>query len=312
MYEYEIHTPQGQKAYEGFDMVPLTIEHGAERTRILGKPDIDSIKTTYPKVNAQHFIDNTTFEEPKSNDERERFDYKEEMAPDDVDGCRLSEKFLPPGANVCAFGQYDAGRQALVAPVTLRTGSAFAIDAAWRIVNAGLAAVIFSAIALIAGALFCANFPLDAVEQSHPDWELSWWEVDLERVVEKHVRMPLVKAGMLSAPGFYLPEVYEDRAKGRLEVHGKVIELKFALYRGNGVHLSAHPDDKDGVTLVDSKRVILTVDGKSAEVPQSWLLPNDINTSLSETGDYAGRITVIAPDRSIRCRVSFKTDQSPE
>lgn len=35
--------------------------------------------------------------------------------------------------------------------------------------------------------------------------------------------------------------------------------------------------------------------------------PTTSKTSLGSHGEYAGRVTVIAPDRSIRCRVHFNT-----
>ncbi|MFL6278888.1 MAG: hypothetical protein ACJ731_02145 [Vicinamibacterales bacterium] len=42
-------------------------------------------------------------------------------------------------------------------------------------------------------------------------------------------------------------------------------------------------------------------------MPRSWLQPNDIETSLGSNGEYAGRVTVIAPHGGIRCRVTFNT-----
>jgi hypothetical protein len=59
------------------------------------------------------------------------------------------------------------------------------------------------------------------------------------------------------------------------------------------------------VTLSDSEHVVLTIDGKSAPVPDSWLQPHDVETALGSNGEYEGRITVMAPDGWIRCRVQF-------
>ena len=323
LYAYEIvmnvrsgKTSSVQRAYEGFAMVPLTIEHGAERTRILAKPELE-LKATQPKhdgarAHAQTFIETAHFVAP-SKDEKDmshgdgslRYDYFREPRQEKLRGAALQEKFLRAETNVCALGTWSADRRALLAPVTLRTGRAFGIGAAWRVVNAAIGAAIFASIALIAAAIFCVNFPLDAAEHARPGVKLQWWEIDLERFVDRHLRLPMHEAGMISTPGFYLQEVCEGCAKGTLEIDGRVIELKHAAYTGGrSVHLSARPGDRDGVTLDDGK-VVLTIGGKSANVPQSWLQSNDVETSLGADGDYAGRITVVAPDRWIRCRVHF-------
>jgi hypothetical protein len=312
-----------RKAYEGFAMVPLSIEHGTERTRILARPELPKLATTYPKSrtdesNAKQFVENTTFvPAPKASAEEKdlshtdghlRFDYSREPLETNIGACRLVEKILPAGASVCALGTYRADRHALVAPVTLRTGTTFGIDAAWRVVNAGIAAVIFAAIALTATTIFCLNFPIDAAERAYPDWTPYWWEIDLERFLEREVSVPLADTGLLPSSGFYLEEICEGCAKGRLEIDGRTMALAHTAYRGGRtVHVSAAPGARDGVTLDGKDHVVLTVNGKSATIPPSWLQPHDIETALGSHGDYSGRITVIAPDHSIRCRVSFAT-----
>ncbi|HYK05425.1 MAG TPA: hypothetical protein VE974_26980 [Thermoanaerobaculia bacterium] len=328
LYSYEIATTDTHDnestyrvAYEGFAMVPLSIEHGPERTRILARPDIKLAKTRPQGLaveeNAKHFVENTTFAPApkKSAEEKDlshtdghlRVDYQ--RGPEtNLGACALFEKLLRAEVSVCAIGEFRADRRALLAPVTLRTGTSFGIGAAWRVVNAAIACAIFTAFALVALTLFCVNFPIDAAEQSHPQRTVDWWEVDLERLIQKHVRMPLAEAGMLSTQGFYLQQLCIGCAKGRLEIGGRTLELKHAAYTGGrSVHLSAKPGDRDGVTLDGRDRVVLTIDGKSADVPASWLLPNDIVTALGSEGEYEGRVTVIAPDGWIRCRVSFNT-----
>lgn len=329
LYSYEILArevsdgeSQERKVYEGFAMVPLSIEHDTERTRILARPELPKLPPTQPKSaggwSVRRFVESTTFvpapaasAEPKDlshTDGHLRLDYRHDPATKNLDACRTVEQLVRSETNVCALGTYRADRHALIAPVTLRTGSAFGIAAAWRIVNAVLASAFAAAIAIVAVAVFCANFPLDAVEQSHPQWTLAWWEIDLERLVDKNVRTPLVRSGMLHSPGYHLQQVCDGCAKGRLEIDGRpAVELKHARYvGGKSVHLSAKPGDRDGVTFA-GERVVLTLDGKSADIPPSWLQPNDIETSLGSDGQYAGRVTVIAPDGWIRCRVSFNT-----
>ena len=322
LYAYEIVAPTG-KAYEGFAMVPLSIE-GTTRTRILAKPKMPRLAPTNidpmrGHMHALDYVESTTFT-PATNEEKDlsrtdghlRVDYAREPRPANIGACRLSEQVLRAGTEVCAIGTYKADRQALVAPVTLRAGSASGIDAAWRVVNATIACAIFAAFAIIAAAVFCANFPIDAAEQSNPQRRLSWWEIDLERFVDKHVRTPLVHAGMLGSHGYRLQALCEGCANGRLEIDGRTIEIRHARYLGDrSVHLSAKPDDRDGITLDGSDRVVLTIGGRSADIPPSWLQPHDIETSLGEDGQYAGRVTVIAPHGGIRCRIAFNTRVDP-
>jgi hypothetical protein len=47
-------------------------------------------------------------------------------------------------------------------------------------------------------------------------------------------------------------------------------------------------------------------------VPKSWIQRGDVETSLGTDGDYSGRVTVMAPDGWIRCRVYFKTRVDPD
>ena len=329
LYSYEIvvrenhgNETRDRKAWEGFAMVPLSIEHGTQRTRLLARPELPLLKPAHPsghaaEEHAKVFVENTDFVvAPKSGGEKDlshtaghlRYDYRNDPAVAEHASWNLVERHLPAGIDICALGTYRADRHALVAPVTLRTGSAFGIGAAWRVVNAAIAAVIFAAITVAAAALVCVHFPLDAVEQSHPHWNLRWWEIDLERFVDRNVRMPMVRAGVLNEPGFRLQSVCDGCAKGRLEIDGRTIELAHTAYRGGrAVHLSATPGARDGVTLDGRDRVTLTVNGKTANVPPSWIQPHDIETSLGSEGEYAGRVTFVAPDRSIRCRVSFAT-----
>jgi hypothetical protein len=330
LYSYEIRITEitdgeslERKVYDGFAMVPLFVEHDTERTRLLAKPEVPKLPSNEPKSrtaesNAKRFVEDTTFVPSPPISAREydlsnsdghlQFDYLHAPAETNLGACRLTEKFLRPDTSICALGTYDANRHALLAPVTLRTGTSFGIDAAWRVINAAIAGAVFAAIALIALTVFCANYPIDAVEQARPEWTLAWWEIDLERFVDRRIRPPMVRYGMLDSPGYYLQELCEGCAKGRLEINGRTIELKHASYTGGrSVHLSAKHGDRDGVTLHGEEHVVLTIDGKSADVPPSWLQPNDIETSLGSNGEYAGRVTVIAPDGWIRCRVSFNT-----
>ena len=195
-------------------------------------------------------------------------------------------------------------RQALE-ELTLRTGTSYGLRAAGRIVKTTIAAVIFTAIAIVIVAGFCTIFPLEAAEPE-------WWEVDLERYIDRKLRTPLVTSGVVSTRGYRLQTLCEGCANGRLEIGGNTIDLEHATYRGGrAVHLSATPDDRDGVTL-DGDRVVITRNGKPVDVPPSWLQPNDIQTALSENGEYEGRVTVIAPDGWIRCRASFHTRVDPK
>lgn len=334
-YAYEIHTRvvrraqkgtsvEMKKAYEGFAMVPLSIEHGTERTRILTRPETKLRKTDAgesAKAHARDLIANTTWEDAPApaKDEPDlshtnghhRRDHRI-LADADPDTCTFTERILTGGSGACAIGVYSSDKRALVAPVKLYAGEgSFAIGAAWRIVYAGIGVVVFSAILLAATAVFCANTPLDARESSSPDWTLTWPEIELERFVDRQVRTRMVNAGMLStSSGFYLQDVCMHCAKGEMIVDGRTIVLKHAAEIGpRTIHLSANPGDRDGLTLSSSDRVTVTLNGRTAPIPPSWILPNDVVTALGSgsVADYAGRVTIVAPDRWLRARVTFKT-----
>ena len=322
-YEYElIAVPATRKAYEGFAMVPLSIEHSAgARTRILARPEL-KVDKNHPdprsaEANARLYIENTEWDAPRSaetvdrahGDGRIREDIRHDP-PAEAANAHLVERIIPPDVDVCAMGTYSEDKHALVGDVTLEVGQSFGIRAAWRVVNAAFASAFCLALATVAAVLFCANFPLDAAEAANPQWTLTWPEIQFERVIDQRVRRPLTEAGILSMSGFSLREVCDGCAVGKLEIDGRTIELRHAAYvGGRAVHISATPGAKDGVTL-DNKKLVVTIDGKSAPVPASWLQPNDIVTALGsgpEVADYAGRITIVAPDGWIRCRVSFRT-----
>lgn len=312
-----------KKSYEGFAMVPLAIEHGTDRTRILAKPEMsyDEHEPSGPGTlaNAKQFVESTawndgptTEKEPDLSHTDGRWRFDDRLIPDaDLDEAKYTEKVVRGNVNACAIGEYRAEKRALVGTVRLTIGEAFGIRAAWRIVNAGIGFVIFGAIAVVAAAFFLAHNPLDAVESSHPDWKLTWPEIELERFVDTQIRPKMAEAGMFSeSSGFYLQDVPYDTAKGELIVNDRVIELKHARYvGGKTIHLSATPNGTDGITLNDRVSLTVTIDGKELRIPTSWLRDNDVVTSLGsgETADYAGRIMIFAPDRWLRARVTFKT-----
>lgn len=284
VYAYEIVGREGKLA-EGFESVPLSIEHDGARTRIAGKPEllVKASVATGPQAETR----------------------AKEIAGKPVHAGRLSETFVAPDTNVCVIGTFQS--QALVDPITLRAGSSFGIDAAWRVVNAGIAAVIFAFFAVIALLIFCAKVPLDASPSP-----AAWWEIDFERFIARNVREPMIEAGMLTAPGFRLPDLCIGCAVGRMEIGGRVMELRHARgIGGRAVHLSEREGATDGLTLLDTNHIVLTINGKPANVPRSWLQDGDVVTSLGSEGEFAGRVTVIAPDGWIRCRVAFHTRVDP-
>ncbi|HEX9984920.1 MAG TPA: hypothetical protein VGF69_16785 [Thermoanaerobaculia bacterium] len=330
LYSYDVITRDIQDGessdrtmYEGFAMVPLSIEHDAERTRILARPEVPGLKAIQrtgrtAEANAKNYVESTTFaaasavktvdEDLSHTDGHLRVDSSRPPLETTFGACRWSEKLLHAETPICAIGTYRADRRALAGPITFRTGSSFGIEAAWRTVNAVISAAIFIVIALGAVAIFTAGFPIDAYEQRNPQSRLGWWEVRLERLVEQHLRTWMGPRGMLASSGFHLQELCEGCANGRLEIDDRTIELKHAAYMGGrSVHLSATRGGKDGITLVDGDRIVLTIDGKSAPVPATWMQPHDVETSLGSNGSYEGRVTVMAPDGWIRCRVQFHT-----
>ncbi|HEX2060702.1 MAG TPA: hypothetical protein VHK90_08170, partial [Thermoanaerobaculia bacterium] len=146
LYSYAVES-NTHKAYEGFAMVPLFVEHGANRTRIFNRPDISGLPAI--RVDdmsyARHFIESTKFVAAPSEElDVERADYRRDPRVTDLHTCRFTERRLAAETTVCVTGRYDAGRQAITGPITLRTGDGFGIAAAWRVVNACIGVAIFS------------------------------------------------------------------------------------------------------------------------------------------------------------------------
>ena len=166
-------------------MVPLLIEHGTERTRILAKPTLPWQATPLEHGLVQHareYVDRTKFEPaPKSGDTaheqphgdgRIRVDHQQESIEIARGPLRLTEKIMRADVSVCAIGDYSTDRHALTGEVKVRAGNDFAIAAAWRVVNGVIAAVIFFVVVKPVNALIArarTEPPADPTTRSCPE-----------------------------------------------------------------------------------------------------------------------------------------------
>ena len=346
-YTYKVTSFKGQQPktdFDGFAMVPSYIGTETGQVKILAYPDLEmpeeQVRGAEAKANAKEFIESTAFlsvrqeslktvtEELKAlvadDDGSMRYDHR--MDPvSELDECRLAEKLVRPGETVCVLGRYSQERGAIVPDssavvhaATIRKGSpgSFRRGALRKAFGSAIGVVICGGLVVAAATVFAVNVPMDASEQMNPARRFFWEEVKLERWLEKNVRMPLVASGTLPTPAMHLLELCTGCAKGRLEANGRVVELAHASAWENEstlqLHLAAAAGEKDGVTVTFDRAartsaMVVTLNGRNFPVPAGWLLPTDIQTAGGSDGLLDGRVSVVAPNDSIRLRAAFRT-----
>jgi hypothetical protein len=353
-YQYKVVSFKGENPntdYEGFALVPSYVSTEGGQVKIQAYPDLEvpeeTVRGAEAKAAAREFLDSTTFlairkEGVKSaiaemkklmadDDGAMRYDHRMDPVAESLDDCRLTEKVIRAGDSVCVLGRYSEEKRALVPDpdaimhgATIKKGepSSFRRSALRKAFGSVIGVAVCGGAVAAAAIIFFLNVPMDAAEQMNPQRRFLWEEVKLERWIDRKIRMPLVEAGTITAPGMHMLELCEHCATGRLEANGRVVELRHASAREDDktrvVHLAARAGERDGVTITfdRTKRplphhelpstVTITLNGKSWTVPDEWLLPADVQTVFpSEVMD--GRVTVVGPDDNVRVRAAFRT-----
>lgn len=340
-YHYKIVSMAGEHPkndYEGFALVPSYIATEDGQIRVMAYPELDipweRVKGEEAREQARAFIESTAFTDMRAkgikgamaelrdlmtdDDGIIRYDHRVEPVTEDLGKCMLEERVLLSGDSVCAIGRYSEEKRALVPnpdgivqPLTIRKGSlgSFRWGQIRKAIGSAIGVVILLALLAVAAGVFLTSVPMDAAEQKKPDRRFFWEEVKLERWIEREFRKTPD-----SGPMYFL-ELCDHCATGRLEAGGRVIELKHA--RGwedasqRVVHLAAAEGETDGVTITYDKKkrggkVAIIINGREFAVPGDWLLPSDIQTSLHTNETLDGRVRVMAPNDSIRLRLSFR------
>ena len=340
-YHYKIVSMAGENPstdYEGFALAPSSIATEEGQIRILAYPELEipweRVTGEEAKTRARDFIDSTAFTNVRQkgikgamaaltelladDDGTIRYDHRMEPVTEDLGKCMLEERVLLSGDNVCAIGRYSDERRALVPDpgsivnaLTIRKGTpaSFRRGQIRKAIGSAIGVIVLLAGLAVAAGVFLTQVPMDKVEQMKPDRRFFWEEVKLEHWIEKNFRKTPD-----SGPMYFL-ELCDHCATGLLQAGGKTIELKHAEGWENAeqrvVHLAGRQGDLDGVKLTYDKKkrggkVAIVINGKAFAVPEDWLVPSDVQTSLHTNETLDGRVRVVAPNDAIRLRASFR------
>jgi hypothetical protein len=320
-------TPGG--SFNGSAMAPAAVHTRFGDFRLLAMPDFEE----HPRLltgsdvmsKAKRFFEATEFTQgtrvfnaPLDTHGGYRHDRAIGTSAPNFERSAYKELVFAPGEPVCVIGAYDSARRGLVPDpkaaflgLVLKRGTeqSIASRAARAPFTALIGAAFFTAIFAVAALWTLAAMPLDAAEQVNASRVIWWPEVRLERWLERDVRPRMVS--MLGTPGTRLPELCAGCARGRIEILGEVIPLTTAVGRENAEQMVLEVRG-EGATIVrtwDKKTrtpaLAIERNGRTFVVPPDWLSPEDVQTFGGSENEVEGRITIVAPDDSIRCRVYF-------
>src|SRR5205814_557859 len=263
MYTYEVRpvTNQSMRSHYGNALVPCVIQGQQRSMKLLALPTLDVPQRRYTsereRRNAAEFIEKTKFAPPSAFDSDEtraahvRNDHTGlNPATFNLQRATLLEKIVQPGEEVCVLGLYSASEgglthepNTLVPSLTLMNGDADVIQRRLvrRSIGNAIGGIIFIAITVAALIAFYANVPLEAAEQMNPNRATWWWEVKLERLIDKELKRPPHNQRSESTPTNFS----SGEAHGRIEGNGRdVIPTNASATRD---------DNSSTVTLRDTK-----------------------------------------------------------
>ena len=317
-YSYKIQMPQGRNAaaweYQGLALVPSIIQgqHGSMKLLAVPEFDVPEKLCRDAQQNARDYIASTEFtvavpfvpDDKKSP--RVRIDHRRSH-PEKLEYASLYEKVVPSGQEVCVFGVYSATKGGMTDALTLMNGDAAAIRRTLlrRSIGNAIGAAIFILLTIAGlGALY-ANIPLEAGEQMNPNRTTWWWEVRLERWLDKELQRPPHDKRQEMTPTNFPTGV----AHGRIEVNGREVDPTSAT--ATRAHRTYEVTFTDGVmhaTIEIKPQHRLT----HLDLLGTTIAPEDFakNGELEclDWGDdkIEGRITYLGGDGQPRCRVAFK------
>lgn len=298
-YKYTVTARRGKNEstlYDGMALVPSQISSQRGPMRILAYPDLQVQPRVVPREiaapNMRAYAESAEFKEPKAGDFRALLGEMMEMFKDDDgsihqdmrmsrDDSRLDaslnqatfrEWIVAPGDQVCAIGRYSLTRGGLVPdpestlqPLIIRdaaSASSMSRSVAGAIGNfVGAAICIGLAAAALLG--FFAFVPLWASEQMSPALSPTWREIRFERLIERKVRGPMRKAGMLneSQVSSTLPV---GVARGRVAGGGREEPVSRATLTVDAGAKTIHIDD-EALVLTINNGVTMKIFGETVE-----------------------------------------------
>jgi hypothetical protein len=322
IYDYKITTgfsSDDTNLYIGARQIPSTIQTRQGSIRLLAHPDLKLGDQTIPREialsNALEYIESTQFRDTgignitsslkelmdtyKDDDGSVRYDNKISTVADtrNIEDAFFVEKLVRPGDEVCVIGEYSSQRGGIVPDLksplinqtTLEPGGG---DAPMRRARSGtigyaIGACIFLGIVAVAFFAFMAMNPLEETEQQHPAMNATWPEIQLEWFIDRWVRPPMQRAGMLQTGSISI-NLSEDTAHGRVKGGGQDISVSRAAATRSHDQTTVRIDDNAVVLTIDARNRPVRVQLLSRDVPpQSAVL----EVSQSE-GGISGRLNV--------------------
>ncbi|HEV2721422.1 MAG TPA: hypothetical protein VG323_15475 [Thermoanaerobaculia bacterium] len=325
-YKYEVRRDD-DLLYDGFALAPCAIDSPHGRIRIFAWPDLQTEARAVPNASDRFdsYVEETKFREPtlslhgalapfNDRDGSVRVDTRMTPHKPDLVTAEFTERSFAPGDRVVATGRYSTERGGLVAepgmPLSVSIRDAARSGAGRSVAGAVgnlIGGVIFLAIAA-AGVLALYVFvPLSASEQMSPNSRRTWHEVRLDRTIERRLRVPLRKAGIVDEG---IPTAMLDAgvARGRVTANGRDVDVSRATAERAGDAFVIHIDDDVAVLTVDKGEHPLRLRLGGDEIdPSTFARDLEVQiTSSTHHGEIAGRFTYFRDDaESPAARVTF-------
>ena len=338
-YKYEIQSIASKSSsllFSGFALIPSAIQSAQGTMRILAYPELLIRKESLPKSqvedNAAEYIRSTQFRDPfrtglkesfkeamadfRDDDGSIRTDQRNIFGPLDLSNVWYMEQVISPGDKVCAIGRFSTQRGGLIPDesvlhrVTIRKGEP---DSFVRKLILGafgnlIGAAIFLGVVAAGLGMFLAVVPLEAAEHMAPSKQPTWFEIRLERLLNRRVRIPLAGKGLIDVE-YVPPSLEPGAARGRVRSESREVEVRRASAIREGDQTTIRIDENLVVLkLNENKRpVSLEISGHSIDLTSS---EDDIDwatMSVTGEGEFAGRLTYFS-DRNpaVSAHVSFR------
>lgn len=301
-YSYRVRTPQHKTTttdYQGISLVPSMIGS----TKLLAWPQLDVPETLCTseseRINALAYAAHTDFtvaemfKPDHTRAPRVRYDHRSHTPRDAMQSSMLYECVLRPDEEVCALGYYSASDgglthepDTLVPSLKIMNGSPAAIHARLirRSIGNIIAGLVFIALAVAGLLVLYVNVPIAAAEQMSPDRTTWWWELRLQRILDRHW-----------PPDDTIPTNLErGEARGRIVAGDREVHPTTATGVDNTITIG----NGDAIATIDGNRLThLELLGKTVEGGELEVLNVDVRF-------VEGRITCLGDDA--KCRLAFK------
>ncbi len=331
VYEYKAIPPENQSlaAWEGFALVPMSIDGRSGMVRVLAAPELEfpseAVGSHEHWKNFREYVARTTYIQHGSVDFKRDFAHLKEidtdsdgrirddvrsMDRDDLENMTLSEKIIAPGDKVVAYGLFSSARGGLVPDekAVLRSVKIFKGEpeellrkvARRRPVDLlmGCGCLLPVILAAIIGIM---TVPLPAIEQIFPEKDPSWLEVR----AEKKVREEVTRAGFMPNTGAPSIQLDDGAARGKVTRQGVTSHWDHARATRHGLNVEVVITG-DASTLTarfDKDGTLQWIELGNAVLPVSEVGLEQVEI---EENEIRGRLTYLTPKDDPSLRVTFR------